>query len=63
VLAPQAQVSGRGSLPHMLFQAPTSGLFLAPAAESPVRSSELLGIPMIPAEDLNNGLFNEHWLL
>ena len=40
---PQAQVSGRGSLPHILLNEPESRTTLASAAESPVRSSELLG--------------------
>jgi hypothetical protein len=42
VLGPQAQVSGRGSLPHMRFQELASRFSLASAAASPVRSSERL---------------------
>jgi len=37
------ELSGRRSLPHMLFQVPASRLSLAFAAASPVRSSELFG--------------------
>ena len=42
VLGPQAQVSGRGLLLHLIFRWPASRLSLAFAAASPVRSSELL---------------------
>ena len=45
VLGPQAQVSGRGLLPHKAFLEPTSRSSLASTAESPVHSSELLGGP------------------
>ena len=37
------ELSGRGPLPHMVFLEPASLLSLASDAESPVRSSELLG--------------------
>jgi len=47
VLGPQAQVSGQGSLLRMQLQEPASQLPLANAAESPVRSSELLGISVL----------------
>ena len=46
VLGPQAQVSGRGSFPHIPTAQPADGFALASGAESPVRSSEWLGCTM-----------------
>jgi len=44
------ELSGRGSLPHNVFQELASPLSLASAAESPVRSSEGLGMTQLLLE-------------
>ncbi len=56
------ELSGRGSLPHRTFQEPASPLFLASAAASPVRSSELLGDLAVQSQEIGNTLFSRHIL-
>ncbi len=46
-LGPQAQVSGRGLIHHLLFRWPGSRSLLTSATASPVRFSELLGASYI----------------
>jgi hypothetical protein len=67
-LGPQAQVSGRGSLPQFLSQLAELVRFIASDEASPVRSSELLGrisslyavLPSVIYDSLSSIMIDDH---